>query len=322
MLSFGYSDSVNNWGMIMKKLTVAAATAVALVGSASAFAADMPLKAPPPVAVFSWTGCYGGVNAGWIGGRTFADLQPTGAYLNPAGGAAPPNAGGTGALPGDRLLVSNSYSTGSGSSNNSSWEGGVQVGCNQQLGVVVWGFEADWQWSGLNRSFDAVYPAFGSVSPGFTIAPHTEHVTSRLDWFSTVRGRLGFTPWDRVLLYGTAGAVFADVKSETSVNFGTFPVLPVYNGAIHTGSDSRVKAGVVVGSGVEWAFAPQWSFKAEALYFWVEGLNYNSPLVAAVPAFAPGYAWNTNINNHIGVARIGVNYRFWSGGVGPVTAAY
>jgi hypothetical protein len=25
-------------------------------------AADMPLKAPPPVAVFSWTGCYVGIS--------------------------------------------------------------------------------------------------------------------------------------------------------------------------------------------------------------------------------------------------------------------
>jgi outer membrane immunogenic protein len=302
-------------GVIMKKLAVTAATAVALVGSASAFAADMPLKAPPPVAVFSWSGCYGGLNAGWVGGRQWADLRPTGAYTNPTGAAAPPNAAGTGDFFTSRIALSNSYSTGGSGSGNASWEGGIQVGCNQQLGVVVWGVEADWQWSGLNRSFDASYAAFANPgNPAFTNAAHTEHVTSKLDWFSTVRGRLGFTPWDRVLLYGTAGFVFADVKSETAVNFGTFPVNPVYNGALHAGSDSRIKAGAVVGSGVEWAFAPNWSFKAEALYFWVEGLNYNSPLVAAVPAFAPGYAWNTNINNHIAVARIGINYRFWTGG--------
>lgn len=312
-------------GVIMKKLAVTAVTAVALAGSVSAFAADMPLKALPPVPVaFSWSGCYGGVNAGWIGGRTWADLRPTGAYTNLPGAAAPPNAAGTGDFFASRLALSNSYSNGNDWGNGSSWEGGVQVGCNQQLGAVVWGIEADWQWSGQSRSFDAVYPAFPNPgNPAFTNVAHTEHVTSRLDWFSTVRGRLGFTPWDRVLLYGTAGAVFADVKSETSVNFApTAGATNVYNGAVHTGSDSRVKAGVVVGSGVEWAFAPSWSFKAEALYFWIEGLNYNSPLVAAVPAFAPGYAWNTNINNHIGVARIGINYRFWAGPGGPVVAAY
>jgi hypothetical protein len=116
-----------------------------LTGSAGA--ADMPLKAPPiaPVA-FSWNGCYGGVNGGWIGSRTWADLNPTGTYLNPAGVAAPPNAVGTGALAGDLLIVTNSYSF-----NNSSWEAGVQVGCQQQWGAVVAGFEADWQWSGLVR---------------------------------------------------------------------------------------------------------------------------------------------------------------------------
>lgn len=280
----------------------------ALAGAAGA--ADMPLKALPPVApVFSWSGCYGGVNGGWIGGRTWSDLRPAGNYVNLPGPLSPPNAAGTGDFFVDRLALTNSYAT-----NDSSWEAGVQVGCQQQLGVVVFGVEADWQWSGLSRSFDAFYPAFANVgNPAFTNAAHTEHVSTRLDWFSTFRGRLGFTPWDRVLLYGTAGFVVADLKSDTTVAFGTFPVLPVYNGALHVGSESKVKAGVVVGAGGEYAFAPNWSVKAELLYFWLEGLNYQSPLVTAVPAFAPGYAWNTTVNMHEAVARIGVNYRFWAG---------
>src|SRR5262245_26808531 len=103
-------------------LPAIAAFACAFAGSASA--ADMPLKAPPPaVAVFKWSGCYGGVNAGWIGGRTWADLKPTGNYLTAAGAAAPPNAAGTGALVGDQLLVTNGYRF-----DDSSWEGGVQFG--------------------------------------------------------------------------------------------------------------------------------------------------------------------------------------------------
>jgi outer membrane immunogenic protein len=163
-------------------------------------------------------------------------------------------------------------------------------------------------------SVNAAFPAFVSANPAFTIPPHVESVSTRLDWFSTFRGRLGFTPIDRLLLYGTAGLVIADVKSDTTVAFGTFPVLPVYNGALHVGSDSNVKAGAVVGGGGEYAFAPNWSVKAEFLYFWLKGSSYLSPLVAAVPAFAPGYAWNTNVNMHEAVARVGINYRFWTGG--------
>ncbi len=46
----------------MKKLMLAGAMAFAMVGIAQA--ADMPLKAPPPAPVYSWTGWYLGVNFG------------------------------------------------------------------------------------------------------------------------------------------------------------------------------------------------------------------------------------------------------------------
>jgi hypothetical protein len=34
----------------------------------------------------------------------------------------------------------------------------------------------------------------------------------------------------------------------------------------------------------------------------------SSPVVAAVPAFAAGYAWSTKVNLHEAVARVGINY--------------
>ena len=87
-----------------------------------AFAADMPLKAPPP-AGFSWDGCYIGGNVGWAGDRPTANLNPTGTYLAAAGVGAPPNAAGTGALPGDLAAVTNSLST-----TGSGVAGGVELG--------------------------------------------------------------------------------------------------------------------------------------------------------------------------------------------------
>jgi outer membrane immunogenic protein len=273
-----------------------------------AFAADMAVKAPLTVApAFSWTGCYGGINGGWIGGGSAKnDLNPSGNYLNAPGVSAPPNGAGTGDFAASRAALSHSYS-----SNQSSGEVGIQAGCNQQFGWFVLGFEADWQWSDLTNTTDASFGAFANPgNPAFTNAAHTEHVSSKLDWFSTFRGRMGFTPMDRVLIYGTAGLVLADVKSDTAVNFSTFPNSPVYNGASHIGSSHQVLPGAVVGGGVEWAFAANWSVKAEYLYFRLTDLNYASPLVSAVPAFAPGYSWNTKVRMDESVARVGLNYRF------------
>ena len=292
----------------MNRNLVPAIGALACMLAGSAYAADMPVKAPP-VAVFTWAGCYGGVNAGWIGGRTWSDLQPYGLYLTAPGAAAPPNAAGTGAFPGDRFAVTNSYRT-----DDSSWEAGVQVGCQQQWGVVVGGFEADVQWSGISNGASALYAAIPSVSPGgFTIAPHVESVSNRLDWFSTYRGRLGFTPIQRLLLYGTAGIAVSHESSSTAVGFGTFPVNPVYNLATHFGSAQATKVGAVAGVGGEYAFWNNWSVKAEVLYFWYSGLSYTSPLFFPTPpAVALGYSWLTNVNSHEAIARVGLNYRFWS----------
>ena len=297
-------------------LTTIGLMTCALAGAA--FAADMPLKAPPPP-VFSWTGCYVGGNAGGIGGRDWADLRPDGYYSLPVTGTgAPPTVSATGAATGDRLIVTNSYAA-----NDSNWEAGVQAGCQKQYGVVVWGFEADWQWSGLSRSFDAAYPAFPSVDPRFIIPPHLEHVSLRLADFATARIRAGFTPWDpHFLVYGTAGFVGADLRSDTAVAFGTVPGVAiagvanptnVYNGALHAGSAKSFDFGATAGVGAEWAFWTNWSVKAEFLYFWVDGLKYTSPLLAAAQPFVPGYNWYTTTNWHEGVARVGVNYRFWSG---------
>jgi outer membrane immunogenic protein len=300
----------------MKRLIVISAALAAFAAVGSARAADLPLKAPLSAPAWSWSGCYGGANAGWAAVRNSADLSPGGLYRTPTGAAAPPNITGTGDFASDVAALFNSYST-----TNSGWEAGVQIGCNRQWDVVVVGLEGDWQWTGAKTSVNSSFAAFPNVgNPGFTDAARTEHVDVAQKWFATVRARAGFTPWERVLVYGTAGIAWADFASNTAVTFATVPVAGVFNGAVHTGSASSTQVGGVVGGGVEWAIANNWSVKAEYLYMWFNGLSYASPLVASVSPAAPGYAWNTNITSREQIVRIGVNYRFDWGG--PVVARY
>jgi outer membrane immunogenic protein len=53
----------------MNRLVACVAAIAALIIGAPAFAADMPVKAPPkpvaPAPVYSWTGWYVGLNAGY-----------------------------------------------------------------------------------------------------------------------------------------------------------------------------------------------------------------------------------------------------------------
>src|SRR5262249_42178925 len=60
MLTVGH-DSM---GGSMRRI-LAAGTLVLAAPFGAAMAADMPLKAPPPVVEYNWSGLYWGANAGW-----------------------------------------------------------------------------------------------------------------------------------------------------------------------------------------------------------------------------------------------------------------
>ncbi|MEE7440301.1 outer membrane protein [Methylobacterium oryzae] len=156
-----------------------ARTSAALAGAAcgclalAAQAADLPRRAPPPplpsLPVFTWTGFYAGVNAG------YAFPTGSGGFTDPTYGAV----------------------TGGGRSGG--FAGGGQVGYNYQFtpgsGVVV-GVEADIQGAAFAKA-DAAYLG---TTPYYSVRPS-------LDYFGTVRARLGYA-FDRVLVYGTGGFAY------------------------------------------------------------------------------------------------------------------
>src|SRR5882757_404693 len=119
----------------MKKMFLATVALAALVG-APAMAADLAVKAPlykapPPVYIYSWTGCYVGGNGGgmWV----HKDYSLTGVGLAGFNGFNFPaiNFGGHDA------------STGIG---------GIQGGCNYQVGGWVFGIQGDYDWARANGS--------------------------------------------------------------------------------------------------------------------------------------------------------------------------
>src|SRR5438132_12854413 len=84
--------------------------------------------------------------------------------------------------------------------------GGVQTGYNYQFGTWVWGFETDIQASGQKGG--STFP----LSPLTTLT--TDH---KLEWFGTSRSRLGFLATPNILLYGTAGVAYGQVKDSFTV---------------------------------------------------------------------------------------------------------
>ena len=257
----------------MHRLLVAFLAAIAFAGSALAadMPARMPVKAPIIVPPYNWTGFYVGLNIGGSWGKQDNNLVTT--------------SGGT--------VLSNS-------ANLDGVIGGGQIGYNWQLDQLVFGFEADFQGSGQKGDGDPIYTlpvgavcgpfavgCFGVGTPGATIS-----YTDKLDWFGTVRARVGWA-FDRWLPYVTGGWAYGHGEiSGTTVT--TTPTTTAF-------SASQNYSGWTVGGGLEWAFMNNWSAKVEYLY-----IDFgDGPTVAVSPSLnIVGGRMTDNI------VRAGVNYKF------------
>lgn len=303
----------------MKKILL---SSVALVGlTAGAFAADLPSRrmAPAPyvaVPVFTWTGFYVGVNAGY----GFSDSERDDTFGTATGTFVPAGTftGAGGLFAGSSGIVSN----GAGFNNrddDGGFVGGGQIGYNYQVGQVVFGIEADIQYADFGRNNNnGVFGLAGIYTPvtgpnpvvgGFV--PASNIGRNNIEWFGTVRGRLGYA-WDRALLYATGGFAYGGGDNNNNNNF--------VGAGVFGNNNDDVRTGYVVGGGLEYAFTNNWTAKIEGLYVSLDR-DSNSRFVGTLaPATVlnpgattlPVYAVNTRRNDDdFAVVRVGLNYKFW-----------
>lgn len=249
---------------------IALAACSALI-STSTYAADLPAaeyEATPVVADnFSWTGGYIGVNAGYGWGDFDHSVQ-----------AKAPE--GKSPLPGtpESEIVYEILDQATYSSASDGFVGGVQLGYNWQLSQFLVGFEADFQGASIN----------GSVSGGAD--PYGFYADSKIDWYGTVRARIGYVPAERFLIFATGGLAYGHVESYM-------------NYAGYESSVSETKSGHAVGGGVEYAFDKNWSLKTEYLY---TDLGTIDKLEAQ-----RGYRkFSAETEASFQVVRLGLNYKF------------
>ena len=219
-----------------------------LAATNSALAADLPV-APAPFAppahvpgsppAYNWSGFYLGLN----GGYGFAAASITGTF----GGASA-----------------------SASENLSGLVGGGQVGFNYQVGMGVFGMEAD-----LDGSSQSETTSVGIVS-----------ATDKITYIGTVRGRIG-AAFDRVLLYATGGGGYGEFASSVTVaGFGTF-------------SGSKSHAVWTVGAGFEVGITNNISARLEYLYADTGNLSFGTVGGVTVTGRAQD-----------NLVRAGINFRF------------
>ena len=100
--------------------------------------------------------------------------------------------------------------------------------------------------------------------------------------------------WNGVLLYGKAGGGWVD-NSATVTNLTTGASI----------SASNRNSGWLVGAGVEWALAGNWSAKLEYDFLHLDSLTFG-------PGPFLGDTFTTN--REIQMLKVGLNYRFGYGG--------
>lgn len=277
----------------MRKVSILALSA--LVSSVGAHAADLPRRAIVPAAtplpVFTWTGFYAGVNAGYAWGRdTVTNASSDEGLQNSLNG-----------LEAERVKLKSGGFTGGG-----------QLGYNYQLSSgFVAGLEGDVEYVGPRRK-RKLDNNFSFAPPGadLTFADADSYaVRSSTDVLSTVRGRLGYA-FDRILVYGTGGVAIGNVTNrysltsvETASRGGT--VIDVDSSSSFAGHSSQVKTGYVFGGGIEYALPPT-NFTGNGVTLRAEYLHYDLGR-QTLPQHTALY---TKVRNEGDLVRAGVNYKF------------
>ncbi|CCB67238.1 MULTISPECIES: outer membrane protein [unclassified Hyphomicrobium] len=187
--------------------------------------------------------------------------------------------------------------------NDRGFTGGGVAGYNWQCNGWLLGAETDINYFNADMTTGITCPTCGgSLTFG-----------SEINWYGTVRGRVGLVGNENFLIFAMGGLAYGGV--DHSINSNAF------NGVTFSGTQSDTAVGWTAGGGIEYLLNDNWAFRADASYidfgstddtftangggcigtctarvgyddsFWVArvGLTYLFGAPAAAPAPAPAY---------------------------------
>src|SRR6266404_2476619 len=166
----------------------------------------LALDKAPIVTAWSWAGPYLGVNYGYGWGNSNTDTVVSDASM------------------GTPLLAT------SRSGRLGGMTFGGQAGFNWQSGPWVAGIEGDLQQSRQRGRAATLNCPTGICNPGISAvgldAPVSARMEQKLEWFGTLRGRLGVTPTPESLLFATGGLAVGRIKTSGSVTGSSLMLTP------------------------------------------------------------------------------------------------
>jgi outer membrane immunogenic protein len=251
-----------------------------------------PVRKGPIETVWTWTGFYFGANAGYAVG-TFNSST----VYNDATGMALSGAQSSARVKGGI--------------------GGVQTGYNWQAGLLVGGLETDIQFSSQRTITSSVCPG-ATCNPVAPDTPLTLDHSHNLDWFGTVRGRLGVAVTPVVVAYGTGGLAVGGIAHTGTFAFdgvtAAIDTTGAPTGSPMTFTGRSTKTGFAVGGGIETHLGGNVTGKIEYLHmsFGTDSVVSSTNSQNTPPILATFVSHVTD-----DIVRIGVNYKFDPNGSDP-----
>ena len=266
-----------------KRVSSALVATILACMSGAAMAADIPMKSPVVARAaapgFDWNGWYIGAHAGYTWGRTSVVDRGAPSVVPPV----------------------TSYNTVVGDSwtfRTNGFVGGGQIGWNWWSNPLLIGVEADLGYLGTRGN--------GFAPAGCTFFGCDTVGSVRSDFYATLRGRLGITVGNDLLLYATGGGIGINQRTSVVDNCAIAPCGPLTTNAL----DQTFRLGWTVGGGAEWHIpGTMWSVKGEWLYYDIGSKRLSAPaFFPPSPVATAPFLWDTQSTGHL--ARVGLNWHF------------
>jgi outer membrane immunogenic protein len=256
----------------MRAVLIAVALSLAVVKAGAAQSADASAQ---------WNGFHIGANVGYgWAHRNFTNTI-------------------TGASPTIQRSVSSA-----GADNGSGVVGGVELGYSRRfMNNWMLGIDTDLDGADINSSKSACFAGFGAAVCG--------NRDTDLDYFGTVRGRLGYA-FNKVLFYGTGGLAWA--HGANKIQFTCLgPACPATSGVPPTTPEPTSvgvsPTGWAAGAGVEWAFRPHFTLGVTYLHLQFGDITEDrSKSSSVVPSLFVTSRVSSNMDANL--VRVGVDYHF------------
>jgi outer membrane immunogenic protein len=168
---------------------------------------------------------------------------------------------------------------------------GGQLGYRWQASNWVFGLEAQGNWADFSGSNASLF-----------FADTTNHTT--VDAFGLFTGQIGYA-WNNFLWY---------VKGGAAVTRDNYEGIVTSTGLVFDRAE-ETRWGAVVGTGIEFGFAPNWSLALEYNHLFMGDRDVTLDFT---PGFGVGPSRGNTISQDVDVVTARINYRFG----GPVIAKY